>query len=208
MLCDSSRLALRYKSQKERLGQLSPREQASVAFTRQFGRKFCDVGTEAYADMMQKVILESDLSEDFVLALGLQLDDDDDENDEAPNLANQAIARQLLLSPSPWAMTRAGDYLVGNGADLPQASGLPRPHFFDVLQARVDAQRMALHMVHCRMTGGCGAGGLLTHYYCSGGCAPGRTLEQTWSDHYSRAQIDYARTLAERLWRERVEAAK
>jgi hypothetical protein len=148
--------------------------------------------------MMQRIALDTDPREDLVLAFGLRAGDPDH-----PDPADLPVAETLLLSPSPWAMTRAGDYLLGLGRDLPQARGLPTPAFFDDPQARLDTQRVALQMVQCQVNGGCGPGGLLTRYYCGRGCFPGGTLAQAWDRAYGAAEIAYARALAARIEAER-----
>lgn len=113
------------------------------------------------------------------------------------------VAKQMVRSTAqPGVLKLAGDYLANTGkwkvgADFAASAGaivqLPK------------AQRLAVNMLTCRLSGGCGPGAWTTMFVCGGPhrCEPGITAYEVWRYTYSPQVYQLALKIEEQLLAER-----
>lgn len=189
--CEYRALDARYKTHREKTGQMSPSELRSLAYQRAFGKRFCNVRFEDSGTLAEK-FMSLDSDDDLLQALFLGSLDDA----EAAT-AGVAVANQLIReSSAPDAIARSAQFLLLRGESLPQAQGIPAPPGMDNLQVRFDAQMLAISMLGCEMRGGCGPGGFHTALNCARRCGPTVSLNDVWRQSFSPQTLAYARALA------------
>lgn len=199
--CEYRALDARYKTHREKTGQMSPRELRSLAYQRAFGKRFCNVRFEDSGTLAEK-FMSLDSEDDMLQALFLGSLDDA----EAAS-AGVAVAHQLIReSKAPDAIARSAQFLLLRGDYLPQAQGIPAPPGMDNLQARFDAQMLAISMLGCEMRGGCGPGGFHTALNCGRYCRPTVSLNDVWRKSTSPQTFAYARALVAALKADRASA--
>lgn len=202
--CEHRALDVRYKTHREKTGQMSPGELQSLAYQRAFGKRFCDVKIEDSGTLADK-FLSLDADDDMVQAhfLGSL-----DEAEAAAAGSEAGVANQLIReSGAPDAIARSAQFLLIRGDSLPQAQGIPAPPGMDKLQARFDAQMLAISMLGCELRGGCGPGGFHTALNCGHRCGPTVSLNDVWRQSYSPQTLAYARALAAAIRADRTSAS-
>lgn len=200
--CEHRALDARYKTHREKTGQMSPGELRSLAYQRAFGKRFCNVKIEDSGTLGEK-FLSLDPDDNMVQAHFLGSLDDA----EAAT-AGVAVANQLIReSEAPDAIARSAQFLLIRGDSLPQAQGIPAPPGMDKLQARFDAQMLAISMLGCELRGGCGPGGFHTALNCGHRCGPTVSLNDVWRQSYSPQTLAYARALAAAIRADRASAS-
>lgn len=163
----------------------------AAAYQQRYAKHFCDAETESTGEIEER-LADLDAANEVVQAMAL----DDLPEAQQSSVGFAAATRLMQSAKSPVALTWAGKFLLLRDQDLPQVGSVPFPSSLSDRAARRRAQLLAIDMVTCNVSGGCGPEGFYTVSKCESACRPGTTLEQVWMQQYSPETIDFARDLA------------